>query len=166
MKNQNQTTNQKVFPFKFGKLILILSFVCIALSLAGIVITVLRIVGNGGLHGVLDYFKYPLLILVCIFCILFVISVMLRTEYVVDDKQLVTRYGIVKSTYALKDWASLAMDMDTYKLTINLEDSYFVLALKKEWHAEFIHALLEGNPSLEIDYTFPSENPTDDKKDQ
>jgi len=166
MKTENQ--QNQIFPIKLSKLVIALSIACIALCIAGIGVTIYRIILIGGLHDVSDYLKYPLLILVCIFCIVVVVSILVRSHYAVEDKKLITRIGIVKSTYEIKDFTALTLDLKTDKLSIYQGKEFFVLKLQKAWKDDFIRALLTVKPSLEVTYDFADDEPEEkeDKKDK
>ena len=153
----------KVFPFKLSKLLLILCILCLALCVAGIVVTVIRMI-NFGIAGVLDVLKYPLLIAVCALCIAIVISILVRTCYMVDEKSLTTQYGFIKSVYPIQEFTSMTLDMQTNKLTIYQGENFFILSVNKDWENEFIHAILAVKEDLEIDYTLTENKPPKEEK--
>ena len=152
------TEKTKVFPFKLSNLLLILSILCLALCAAGITVTIIRIV-NFGIHGVMDVLKYPLLLAICLLCIAVVISILIRTHYVVGEQTLTTQYGFIKSTYSIQDFTSITVDMQTNKLTIYQGENFFVLTVKAAWQNDFVQAILEVNPSIQVDYTLTENKP-------
>ena len=167
MKKSTDQKNKILFPLKLSKVMIALCIVCIALCLAGIAVTIFRIVNNNGINGVMDVLKYPLLILICLFCIALVLSILIRSQYAVDDKNLTTQFGFIKSTYPIKDFTSLTVDSQQQKLTVYQGENFFVLSVKETWLNDMVHAILQSKPSLEVSYTL-TENlpPKEDKKDK
>ena len=148
----------KAFPLKLSKLIVALCIVCLALCAAGIAVTIVRIV-NYGIYGIMDVLKYPLLLAVCVFCIVIVVSILIRARYLVDKKSLTTQFGVIKSVYSINEFTSLTMDIQTNKLTVHQGENFFVISVKTEWQDEFIKALLEAKPEIEVDYTLTENKP-------
>lgn len=159
MKKIDNQTQKSIFPFKLSKVIFALCLLCMAICVAGIVITVIRIVNNGGIKGVLDVLKYPLLIVVEIFFIVFAISVIIRSRYIVTDTSLITQFGIVKSTYSLKDITTLTLDTKANKLFVYQGEVFFVLSVRKEWQTQLIQAILQSKPDLSVNFTLEDGEP-------
>ncbi len=154
-----------VFPVKLSKLLFILCIACLVLCATGIGVTVYRIV-KVGIHGVLDVFKYPLLIAVCLLCILLVLSIMIRARYIVDDKTLTTQFGIIKSVYPLKDITAVTVDLQTNKLTVHQGENFFLLGIAPAWQNQFVLALTKDHPSIDVRYTLTENKPPKDEPKQ
>ncbi len=163
MKKLNEQKT-KTFPLKLSQLVVTLCFVCLALCAAGIAVTIVRII-NHGIYGVMDVLKYPLLLVVCVFCIVVVISILIRARYVVDEKFLTTQFGIIKSSYTISEFTSLTVDMQTEKMTVYQGENFFVISIKAEWKDELVKAILEVNPKIEVDFTLTENKPPKDKND-
>ena len=161
-----ETNEAKSFPLKFSKLILWLSVGIFALCGAGIVVTVFRIVRNGGLHGFTDFLKFPFLILVCVFCIALMVSLLVKSQYTVDETNLTTQFGFIKSKYALKDFTSIELDREEHKLVVYSGESFMVMKVCAEWQDEFASELMKKNPDIEFSYTLTTVNGEEPKDNE
>lgn len=167
MKATNPPNQTKTFPLRLGKLILILCGVCLALCAAGIAVTVVRIVENEGIHNLEDVLKFPLLIAVCLLCALLVVSLLIRSRYLIDDKFLTVQFGLIKTKYSLADLTALVVNQQNNKITFYQGEAFFVLSVQSAWSHEFVHAILEKKENLDVSYTLTDNKPPkEDKKDK
>ena len=141
-----------------------LSIAVILLCVAGIVISVYRLVEFGGVDGFTDALTSPLLIAICIFCIALVISMLVKSQYIVDDKYYTTQFGFIKSKFLIADITALLYDTDTKKLTVFVGEQFSVLSLNPIWNDEFITALRAVNPNIDFSFTL-TEQPTEKEND-
>ena len=118
---------------------------------AGIGVSIWRII-EFGVKSFNDVIKYPFLIGVCVFCIVFVACVFIRSQYVVLGEKLTTQFGFVKSSYDIKKMTAMVFDRDTNKLTINFGEEFIVLSVDPTWNERFTRAILDANDA--IDYSF------------
>ncbi len=165
MKN-NLSSEAKCFPIKFNKKILLLCIGVFLLCTAGIVVTVFRIVKNGGLHGFTDFLKFPFLIAVCVFCIVLIACLLAKSQYIVDNGYIVTQFGFVKSKYALKEITSISLDRTEHKLTVNAGESFMVLSVSPDWQEDFATAIIKANPDIEFSYTLTEVPKDGENKDE
>ncbi len=159
MKRQ-ELENVKRFKMKFSVAILLLCIAILLLCGVGIGISVWRIV-RFGINGFNDVIKYPFLIAVCVFCIVIVISILIRSQYVVVGETFITQFGIIKTKFSIKEMTSLLLDRDLYKLSIYFGEQFSVISVSPTWNEELVRALLDVNPS--IDYGFTLAEPPKDK---
>lgn len=160
MKNRNSQPT-KSYKIVFSNLIIGLCILVFALCVSGIAVSVYRLV-KFGVETWSDALKSPLLIGVSVFCIALVISVLVRSRYLVDGKYLISQFGFVKSKFEIKDITTLELNTDTYKLTVYMGEQFFVITSSPAWNEEFIRALLAVNPN--IDYTFTLASKEEPKK--
>lgn len=167
MKKQ-PSSEAKYFPFKFKRCILLLCIAVIALSLGGIALTAWRIVQNGGIHGFNDVLKFPFLIAVCMLCIVLVVSLLIKSQYIVDNENFTTQFGFIKSKYPIKDFTSIELDRSENKLTMYAGEAFMVVSVSPVWQDEFASYLLKINPNIEFSYTLTEvkakDKPNDKKK--
>lgn len=156
MKNIDQKNDKQIFKITFSKSIYLLCVAVYVLCLAGIALSVWRII-KFGVHGFNDIIKYPFLIAVCLLCIVLVTAILIRSQYVVDKQYLITQYGLIKSKFAIKDITAVTLDSDSQKLTVNFGEPYTVISVAPSWNEQFVRALLAVNPSIDYSFTF-SEN--------
>lgn len=141
---------------------------CIAIFLlcgVGIGVSVWRIV-RFGIKGFNDVIKYPFLIAVCLFCIVIVIAILIRSQYIVDGESFITQFGIIKSKFAIQDITSILLDRDLKKLSVYFGEQYSVISVSPEWNEELVRALLDVNPNIDYGFTLsePPKDKTDNKK--
>ena len=158
---KNAKRNATAFQYKFSPLMVVLSILVILLCTVGIAISVYRIV-EFGIQGFLDALKSPFLILVCVFCIVLVLSILAKSQYLVDDKSFTVQFGFIKSVFAIKDITSLLLDSDSRKLTIYFGEQFSVLSIDPLWNDELIKKLREINQNIEFSFTL-AEKPKDEK---
>ncbi len=165
MKNQS-TQNNRRFRFKFSAKIIVLCVLVLLLSLAGIALTIYRIYNNGGIHGFLDVLKFPLLIAVCIFCIVVVVSLLIRSEYLVNQEFFTTKFGFIKTKFPLKSITQIELERDEHKLIVRCGEEFSVISVMAEWQEDFASALIKANPDIDYSYTLPQASGENEKKDQ
>ncbi len=156
----------KRFRFKFSPKIVVLCILTLLLCLAGIATTVYRIVKNDGIHGFTDFLKFPLLIAVCVFCIVLVVSLLIKSEYTVEKEAFTTKFGFIKTKFPLKTITEIELDRDEHKLTVRCGEEFSVLSVSPEWQEDFASELIKANPDIEYSYTLPQAKPEDKKDDE
>ena len=152
MKTNSSPKKAKYFKYQFTPTLIILSIAVILLCLAGMTISVYRIV-KFGISGPSELLKSPLLIAICLFCIAMMISVLVKSQYIVDETYYTTQFGFIKSKFLIKDVTKLELDTDTQKLTVYVGEQFSVLSLSPEWNHEFVTAIREVNPDIEFTFT-------------
>ena len=162
MKKNSSPKGAKYFKYQFTPLLIILSVLVIVLCLAGMGVSIYRIV-RFGVGGFTDALKSPLLIAICIFCIVLMISVLAKSQYIVDDTYYTTQFGFVKSKFPIKDVTKLELNMDTRKLTVYVGEEFSVLSLSPDWNDEFIAAIRAVKPEIEFTFTLAEKTDTNEK---
>ncbi len=162
MKNQSSPNKATYFNIKFSKTILALAVAVLCLCVASIAVSILNM-KRLGLNGFSDYLKYPFLLLVSVFCIVIVVALLIKSQYVVDEKYFISQYGFIKSRYEIEKITSIVLDTDTNKLTVYMGEEFFVLSLSKEWNEKFVRALLNVNPKIDYSFTVTEKNDNEEK---
>ncbi len=152
----NTTLN---FKISFPKKIYFLAVAVFALCATGIALSVYRI-AKFGIASFTDVLKYPFLIFVSVFCIAVVVALLIKSQYVVDQRYLIVQYGFIKSKFELSTITSMVLDLSTDKLTLHIGEESIVLTTSKEWNEKFVRAILDRNPSTEYTFVFADENPS------
>ena len=164
MKKAKTPIQAKTFKIQFSKSILFLAVAVYVLCVAGVAVSVWRIM-QFGVKEFLDVIKYPFLIAVCIFCIVLVTCVLLKSQYVVDERFLTTQYGFIKSKFPVKNITEITQDTDCKKLTVKFGEEYMVITVNSPWNEEFVRALLAVNPDIDYGFTL-TEVPTGNDKQE
>lgn len=143
----------KKFNYKFSKLIKGLIIAGIALSVAGFAVNLYYCIATG-IKGAADpvypILQYAIMFLVTISLCAILISILVSSCYVIDDKYFKTKFGFIVSKYELEKIDSVVDDKKTGKLTVTFESGeYTVIVVKQEWYNDFIEALLAANRKIE-----------------
>jgi hypothetical protein len=157
MKN---TKNIKRFPYKLTTAKYLLAFGALALFLFGIGFSAYRIV-KFGVNGFNEYLQSPLLILICLFGIAVVASILIKSEYAVDEQYFYIRFGFIKDKFSIKDMTSLLLDTDANKLTVYFGENFITLAVNPTNNDEIIKAIREVNANVEFNFTLAENKPQD-----
>ena len=158
MKNANQQPAE-TFRYKLTPILLLLCALVLLLCVAGIVVTVYRMIINGGILSPTDLLKYPFLIAVCLFCIAIIIALLIKSQYLVTKDELITQFGFIKTKYPVKDITELEHDRDTHKLTVKFGEQFCVMSCASDWADDFVRAILQANPNIEYSYTLTENKP-------
>ena len=149
MKNKK---NIKRFPYKLTTTKYLLALGAIALFLFGIGFSTYRIL-KFGVNGFNEYLQSPLLILICLFGIAVVASILIKSEYAVDEQYFYIRFGFIQDKYSIKDMTSLLLDTDEHKLTVYFGENFITLAVNPTNNDEIIKAIREINANVEFNFT-------------
>lgn len=150
----NTTLN---FKISFSKIIYLFAVAVFALCATGIALSVSQI-AEFGIASFTDVLKYPFLIFVSVFCIAVVVALLIKSQYVVNQRYLIVQYGFIKSKFDLSSVTSMVLDLSTDKLTLYMGEEFIVLTTSKEWNEKFVRAILDRNPSAEYTFVFSDEN--------
>ena len=160
---QNENKNvRKVFPFRFNTIGILLAVLVLALCAVGAGISVFRII-NDGISDFTDALKHPFIIAVSVFCAVVTLSVVIRSEYLVTDEELITKFGFIKTKLPLSSITSMEHDRSTHKLTVYCGEEFTVLTLKKEWADDLAHEICTANPQIEFSFTMTENKPPKDE---
>lgn len=161
MKKQSAPQEAKTFKFRFTPLMIALSIVVILLCAAGAALSVWRITQQG-INGFNDALKSPLLIAICIFGIVVVVTMLAKSQYIITKDNLIVQFGIIKSKFPVASFTSILLDTDSKKLTVYMSEEFFVVTTNPEWNNDFVQALREVKPEIEFSFTL-TEGKTDKK---
>ena len=139
-----------------------LLIVALVLCAAGLAVSIYRLY-NEGVHGFTAALQSPLLIVICVFAVVFIISVWAKSQYVVTEKHYISQFGFVKSRFLIKDVTKIELDSDTKKLTVFVGEQYMVLSIVPEQNDAFVQAMRNINPKIDFSFTLATA-PEQDKK--
>lgn len=143
--------NVERFHFRFSKLIIILSILAICLCLGGGAISVYRIV-KFGIHNLQQALQGPFLVLVCLFGIVVLLSLLIKSEYALSKEYFSSSFGIIKSKVEISKISSILCDYKQNKITLYMGEEFVVLLLVDGDLERFSKTLLELSPTVEIRY--------------
>lgn len=139
----------------------------IVISVAGFAANLVMCIVRGISYAedpVYPILQYSLMFFVTVALFSILLSVLLNSAYVIDEKKFITKFGFIVSKYDLKEIEEIVLDRKTNKLCVNFSNgNYIIIVVKQDWYDEFVKALLDANPKIE--YSINSlEKPEDEKK--
>lgn len=161
----NKKSSQPIvnFTYKLTSVMILLCALVLLLCVAGIGVTVYRMILNGGVVTIDDLLKYPFLIAVCLFCIALIIALLVKSQYSVTKDELITQFGFIKTRYELKKITKISQDRDLHKLTVNFDEEFVVLTCSPNWADDLVSAILKVNPNIEYSYTLTENKPQNEE---
>lgn len=142
---------------------LALLIVALVLCAAGMAVSIYRI-WHEGIDEFIDALQSPLLVAICVFAIVFIISVLAKSQYVVTEKHYISQFGFVKSRFLIKEVTKIELDCDTKKLTVFVGEQYMILSLRADDNDAFVQAMREVNKNIEFTFTLATKTDDNDKK--
>ena len=159
---ESPTSSDKRYRFRFSTLVMILLIAGIALCAVSFGLTTWQFLRflTGDLSSFYEWLKYIILYLVSVLLAVLFIAMLIRSEYVLTQSQLIIRFGLIKTKYELKNIYSIQHFKSTNKLTVYFDDfksKYMVIVVKPEWYDDFVKSLLERNERITFDFLTPDE---------
>ena len=150
----------KKYRFHYSPVIYCLMVLVLLAAGAGIVLNVLRCTSRDFDVSTWNVLTVAIMFLTCTLLILVVLSLFIRTDYVLKGAKLTIHYGIIKNEIALAAATEIVFYKKTEKLVLYYdEDKYVVILLKPEKHEEFIADCRAANDKLRYDTrTSPDED--------
>ncbi len=159
----------KRYPFRFSTLTLLLILLGLLLSAAGFALTTWQFTGflsDGDMTSVYEWLKYALLYLVSVLFAVLLTAMLIRSQYILNDRELVMQFGLIRSRYALKTIYSVHLFKGANKLAVYFDDfhtKYMVIVVKESWYDDFVKSLLERNEKIGFSFS-TAEEENDAKK--
>ena len=141
----------RTFRFRFSKTIILLQIAAMILAAAAIVYTAYRMatVGFGSASLII---QYVVLLLFGVLALVIFSAMLIRSVYVVGKKEIVLRFGLIKTVYKIKDIESIRLFSKTNKLVLYFKnEKYTVISVKPEWFNDFIREVLSHNLNIRSD---------------
>lgn len=141
----------RTFRFRFSKTIILLQIAAMILAAAAIVYTAYRMatVGFGSASLII---QYVVLLLFGVLALIIFSAMLIRSVYVVGKKEIVLRFGLIKTVYKIKDIESIRLFSKTNKLVLYFKnEKYTVISVKPEWFNDFIREVLSHNLNIRYD---------------
>ena len=141
----------RTFRFKFSKTIILLQIAAMILAAAAIVYTAYRMatVGFGSASLII---QYVVLLLFGVLALVIFSAMLIRSVYVVGKKEIVLRFGLIKTVYKIKDIESIRLFSKTNKLVLDFQNEKdTVLSVKPEWFNDFLREVRSHNLNIRYD---------------
>ena len=150
------------FSFKFSGTMIAVFCLLLVLCAGGIALTTWQLIGflGGDISSVWRWMQFLLMYLVCILLIVFVLAMLIKSQYVITDKELIMQFGLIRSKYELKKIYSVRHFKGSGRLAVYFDDfknKYAIIVVKESWYDDFVKALLERNEKISYDFTTAEE---------
>ena len=154
----------KPYTFKLSKLAFAGCIGGILLGMGGIAFTVYRMMSPSiGFSSAQIIIQHVVILIASLLALVLFPSILIHSVYKVTDKEIILWFGIIKSSFALKDIESVHLFTKTNKLVVYFKDEkYTVIVVKPEWYNEFVKEICAANKAIRYDV---STTDTDDKDD-
>ncbi len=133
------------YKYQFNKSFFIIAGVGSVVAVLCIVFNVLRFVKLSSKETVPGFYESVSLILSLILSIafiVFVVSALINSYYVIDEKAVILRWGVIKNTIKASEVKEIKFITDKNKLELIFEDeSYFVISVSPAWQESFINEI-------------------------
>lgn len=170
METGNVNLPKETFKYRFSAPFIAMFCVGLLLSAAGFAINTWQLVGfieAGDLSSVYEWMKFILLYLASGFLAVLIAAMLIRSQYVVTEKELITQFGIVRSRYQIKKIYSVCLMRPSNKLTVYFDDfktKFIVVSVRDAWYDDFMKALLARNEKIEFSIAGEEKPSKTDKK--
>ncbi len=159
----------KRYPFKYSALALTLFALGLALSAAAFAYATWQLVDflRGDSSSVYAWMKFALFYLASALLALFLISMLIRSQYVINDTHLVMQLGIIRQKYELSRIYSVHLFRGSGKLAVYFDDfktDYIIIVVKEAWYEDFVRELTARNEKIAFSFSTPEEEDEIKKK--
>ena len=147
----------KRFLFKYTSLVWALLGVVVAISIAGVVYSVINFINGIGGDGV-KIASSVIIALVNLFLLAFSISVLVYGRYVIKNGTLYTYFGFIRTKSPISSISKLSHYKSSDKLVAYFSDAkYTVIVISPKDYPTFIGAIKQENPSVYYEIVSSSE---------
>ena len=152
----------KRYPFQFSTLMSLLIALGFALCAAGLGLTTWRSINflSGDLSSVYEWLQYILLYFVCILLSVLLTAMLIRSQYVITEKELIVQFGIIRQKFSLATVYSVHLFRGSNKLAVYFDDfktKYVVIVVKEKWYDDFIKTLTARNERIAFSFSTAEE---------
>lgn len=154
----------KSYTFKLSKLAFAGCIVGILLGIGGIAFTIYRMLAPSlGFSSPQLIIQHIVIIIASLLALVIFPAILIHSVYKVTDKEIILWFGIIKSTFLLKDIKSVHLFTKTNKLVVYFKDDrYTVIVVKPEWYNEFVKDICNANKDIRYDDSTPDSDDSDD----
>lgn len=142
----------KKYKYEFTKTFYIIAILGGLVSLASILINAVRFINLSSKNIALGFYEYASLILSTILAlafIVFIITAIINSYYLITEKQVVLKWGIIKNTVDLQEVKEIKFITNKGKLQLTFQDeSYFIIAVSNKWQEDFISEIKQKHPTI------------------
>lgn len=155
--------NNKYYPFQFTNMTLVFMAIALLLCVACFAVTTWRFIGflqTGDLSSTYSWLQFIILYLATVLLAILITAMLVRSQYVITDKQVIVQFGFIKTKYEIKGIFSIHLFKGSNRLALYFDDyhtKYTMVAVNPSWYDEFIKTLLAIKPSIEFSFSSADE---------
>ncbi len=148
----------KKYAFRFSAVMLAVLIAGLVLCVACFALTTWQFTGflTGDVSSFYEWVKYALLYFVSVFLAVLITAMLVRSQYVLTEKELILQFGFLKTRYDVKKIFSVCLLNGSKKLCLYFDDfktKYATVVVKEEWYDDFIKTLTSLNERIEFDFS-------------
>lgn len=148
----------KKFKFQYSPIVWVLLSIILIFCLGGLLWNVFNL-AEYFWAGTAKIISYSLLILACLFLVVFVLSVMFYGNYVIKKECLYTCFGLIHTKVDIKDVVQIIHFKKSNKLVVYFSDQkYSVIVISPAKYDEFVLELRQQNPLIVFDAEIDGED--------
>lgn len=139
---------KKKFKFSYSPLVIVILIVGIVIAVAAFVMQLISLINNPypSAYNIVTFISVTL---VTAFYLSLAVSMFVASYYMIDDKYLTLRWGILKNQLEIKSMTEVDLNDDTHTLTIFYnEDNFFVLKSATIPFADLVEGLMSVNKNI------------------
>lgn len=137
----------KKFKYSFSTFLKVLLIIATGFTLAGLVLNVINLVKH--IDNSIQIIIYSVSILVTLLINFFAVSILFFGEYVIDEKNLTLKIGLIKNKTPLEEIVAITLFKKSNKLVLYFADQkYTVIVIKPERYDQFILELRSKNSKI------------------
>ena len=146
------------FKFKYSALVFILLILSLALCVAGIVWNIFNAIQFANVTTIKLISSLVIVVLTFVLLV-FVLSVLFYSRYVIKDGYLYTYFGFVKNKTPVSEIVEVTKFKKSNKLVVYFStEEYTVIVIAPEFYDEFVMAIRNANKSIVYDARIEGED--------
>ena len=144
----------KKFKYQLPTKTMLVMVLGIVVALACLVWNIIRLVNqisNKIEFEVYDYITYIIILIVVVGYIIVALGAIFNSYYLIENDSVILKWGILKNVIDLKEVVEIRLLVSNDRLELIFKDeSYFVIATKREWYESFIDEIKKARPEIEF----------------
>ena len=146
------------FKFKYSALVFILLILSLALCVAGIVWNIFNAIQFANVNTIKLISSLVIVVLTFVLLV-FVLSVLFYSRYVIKDGYLYTYFGFIKNKTPVSEIVEVTKFKKSNKLVVYFStEEYTVIVIAPEFYDEFVMAIRNANKSIVYDARIEGED--------
>ncbi len=151
------TKSMKKYKFQFSKTMYAVFILGALLCLAGVGASIYRI-ASGSVATDYDWIGVCVMIFACLFLVALIISMLIRSVYVVDEKYFTLWLGFIRTRYELKQINSVHLFEGAGRLVVYYKDNgYAAVVIKRDEFDDFIQTVTKFCDKIGFSYSTAEE---------